>query len=63
MSTDNNTPYDWDDPNFDLSGIQVHEWKSYATESIIDLWDTFNNDQKKAVSSMLQDVADREDWD
>ena len=63
-----NIPHDWDSP--DWNGFMssnwvrhVHEWKSYASDEMMDLWDTFTEEQKKVVSSALQDIADREDWD
>lgn len=48
---------DWDNPS------KVHDWKNYVTEAVEAIWETFDHTQKKAIASMLQDIADREEWD
>lgn len=56
-------PSDWDNPDFNLKGTQVHEWKSYATDDVVTLWVTFSDDQKKSIACMLDGIASCEDWD
>lgn len=61
--TNTNTPWDWENPDFNLAGKQVHEWKSYVSPKVQYLWDTFTNEQKQALSELFEDLADREEWD
>lgn len=55
-------PRDWKSPNWENTR-RVHDWKNYITEEVQSMWDTFTDDQKKAIARSAEEIADREDWD
>ena len=55
-------PDDWDIPRWEVYD-KVHNWRNYASEAIMDSWNTFTGRQKIMLSRMLQDIADSEHWD
>jgi hypothetical protein len=48
---------DWTD--FD----KVHNWKNYISEELVDMWDSFTDNQKIAIGENAQGLADNEEWD
>lgn len=45
------------------TGSKVHNWKRYAEPELIAIWDTFNEEQKRAIALTLDAAASREEWD
>jgi len=52
---DSNIPDDWDCPQWKLHG-QPRNWKSYATDLLIEEWPNFDDPEKKTIASMLNDI-------
>ena len=42
---------------------KVHDWKNYANDGLIEIWDNFTQEQKRVIAKNLQDVADQEEWE
>jgi hypothetical protein len=53
---------DWWRPDWNAGG-KVHNWRNYVSEEVRAMWDTFNDDQKKALYRQANDSAEREEWD
>ncbi|HHG0626041.1 TPA: recombinase RecA [Klebsiella pneumoniae] len=49
-------------PKWD-SGGEVHNWKRYAEPELIAIWDTFSEEQQKAIALTLEEAAGKEEWD
>lgn len=62
MNNIENVPHDYQRPDWDNAG-RVHDWKNYISESLINIWDSFTDEQKAAIAASAQDSADNEDWD
>ena len=62
MTASRIAPSDWENPQWDEGG-HVHNWKTYAGERLREVWPSFSDNQKKAVSASLDDVAASEEWD
>lgn len=41
----------------------IHDWKNYASKTLIASWDNFTDEQKKVIAETLEEIAEREDWD
>ena len=56
-----------DDPDFAgydrKLGNHVHDWRTYVGSQTRAIWDTFTADQREAIASDAQDLADNEEWD
>jgi hypothetical protein len=55
-------PYDWKDPKWSKAG-KCHDWKNYRTIGMVQEWQSMPDDHKQLISAMLQEQADREEWD
>jgi hypothetical protein len=55
-------PADWGAPDWDSASI-VHEWKSYISEEMRQMWDSFSDAQKIAIARNAEDQAAFEEWD
>jgi len=53
---------DWEHPCWN-GASKVHDWKNYASEPVKAMWPSLTGNQKVAIASMLQDIADEEEWD
>ncbi|HED9671310.1 TPA: recombinase RecA [Klebsiella pneumoniae] len=42
---------------------KVHDWKNYANDGLIEIWDNFTQEQKRIIAKNLQEVADQEEWE
>ena len=42
---------------------KCHDWKNYATEDTITVWDTLPIESRCALVQCLEAVADKEEWD
>jgi hypothetical protein len=51
---------DWWRPDWNAGG-KVHNWRNYVSEEVRAMWDTFNDDQKKALYRQANDNAEREE--
>lgn len=51
------SPMDWDE------GGRVHNWRNYVGERMQALWETFTDDQKKAIAVDAYEISSREHWD
>ena len=56
------TPEDCFSPDWTNKG-KVHDWKNYANDGLIEIWDNFTQEQKRVIAKNLQDVADQEKWE
>ncbi|HED2415523.1 MULTISPECIES: recombinase RecA [Klebsiella/Raoultella group] len=56
------TPEDCFSPDWTNKG-KVHDWKNYANDGLIEIWDNFTQEQKRVIAKNLQDVADQEEWE
>lgn len=53
---------DWQCPDWKAGGF-VHNWRTYGTPQLIDLWGELTDWQKKVIAHALDAAADRERWD
>lgn len=56
------TPEDYLSPDWE-NKRKVHDWKNYASHSLIGMWDNFTQEQKRVIAQSLQEAADREEWE
>lgn len=58
------TPEDFESPTWQKIGkVRPHQWKNYVSEDVRRLWQSFNNEQKKALAECFEEIASREEWD
>ena len=63
MTIDDPIPHDWQHPDWEAR-TKVHDWKNYVeTTALEDMWNTFDDNQKKVLAYNFQLIADDEDWD
>ena len=55
-------PQDYDQPKWNHYN-RVHNWRNHITPEIQRIWDTFNDEQKRAIACMAQCNADCEEWE
>lgn len=55
-------PPDWRNPEWHIKD-KVHNWRNYVSEEIENMWQTFSDEQKKALAECFDSAADREEWD
>lgn len=53
---------DWEHPNWNNLS-KTHDWKNYVSDKVIEIWDTFNNEQKQVLSENYNEMANKEEWD
>lgn len=53
---------DWKSPNWESAG-RIHDWRNHVSEEIQDMWDTFTDEQKRALQQQAQQQAEAEEWD
>jgi len=53
---------DWQHPDWD-EGNRVHNWRNYAPFELIEMWETFTDEQKKAIAFALDECASNEHWE
>jgi hypothetical protein len=44
-------------------GNHIHDWRTYATTDLRDIWETLTPKQQRIVADALNEVASGEDWD
>ena len=54
-------PDDWENPKWGERNV-VHNWRNYISIQLRNLWDSFNDEQKKAIACNAMDVASNEHW-
>lgn len=52
-------PKDWEHPDWHNIN-RVHDWKNHVSNIVASMWDTFTDDQKKAISADAEEKAMRE---
>jgi hypothetical protein len=57
-----NPPSDWENPEWGVVS-KVHNWRNYVSDGLQKEWVHLTGRQKIVVSSCLDNIADREDWD
>lgn len=56
-------PDDWQHPDWEAR-TKVHDWKNYVNTIFLeDMWNTFDDNQKKVLAYNFQLIADGEEWD
>jgi len=55
-------PEPWRDPQWDEDDL-VHNWRNYILEGLRAIWDTFTDEQKRALYENANTIAGEEDWD
>lgn len=55
-------PDDFQHPFWAGAG-RVHDWKNYIPIRLVNMWDTFTDEQKAAIAENAQNQANDEDWD
>ena len=56
-------PHDWQHPDWEAR-TKVHDWKNYVETTFLeDMWNTFDDSQKKVLAYNFQLIADNEEWD
>jgi hypothetical protein len=60
--TKENEPYGFLHPEWDKAG-KVHDWRNYASEEIMVMWEGFTPEQRLAIARMLDGMASNEEWD
>lgn len=58
----NNIPEDWEYPNWGNIS-KVHNWRNYANDHVIGIWEDLSDDHKKILSANFQDIADNEEYE
>ena len=53
---------DFENPDFD-NPSKIHDWKNYASDRLIELWDDIEIGHRIVIAECLQDIADNEEWD
>lgn len=55
-------PDDWQNPDWEAR-TKVHDWKNYVETTFLeDIWETFDDNQKKVLAYNFQIIADNEEW-
>ena len=63
MIIDNLLPLDWQHPDWEARA-KVHDWKNdVGTTFLEEMWNTFDENQKKVLAYNFQLIADDEEWD
>ncbi|ECD9611583.1 recombinase RecA [Salmonella enterica subsp. salamae] len=42
---------------------KVHDWKNYATQELMLVWDSFSLEQKIIIAELLDEIASGEEWE
>lgn len=53
---------DWDAPEF-KAVLGPHNWRSYITPQLKDVWPSFTEWQRKVIAHALNEAASNEQWD
>lgn len=53
---------DWQHPSWDEDD-RVHNWRNYAPFELREMWESFSDEQKKAIAFALDECASNEHWD
>jgi hypothetical protein len=53
---------DWRSPEWEKAG-RVHDWRNYVGDELRAMWDTFTDEQKRAIARNADVLADGEEWD
>lgn len=56
------TPYNYNEPEWEKAG-RVHDWRNYISDKLQNMWDTFTDEQKKAIAENAEQSATDEEWD
>lgn len=59
---DPDLPLDWEYPDWDVYD-RVHGWRNYISLGVSELWNSFNEEQKKALARQASVEALSEDWE
>ena len=51
----------WDLPDFHAK--RMHDWRSYISHELREMWHTFTPEQQAAIARNAQAQADAEEWD
>lgn len=61
--TDDHIKQQYTNPEWGKGGSHCHDWRKYVSKEVRALWDTFTDEQKRALHNQAQDIADAEIWD
>lgn len=50
-------------PNFDYRGKRVHDWQTYVSEELQEMWFDIDLKVRCAIIRSCQEQADAEHWD
>lgn len=56
------TPEEYLSPKWGAGG-HVHNWRTHVPEEIIDMWDSFTDEQKAAIARWADEMASNEHWE
>lgn len=59
-------PEDYQAPKFDefdRPGKKIHEWLSYISDAMREIWHTFTDEQKAIIATNAEEAASREEWE
>lgn len=57
-----NPPGDWLSPDWD-SCSKCHDWKNYVSKALMGEWEHLAAKQRLMIAAMLDEVANREEWE
>lgn len=56
-------PHDWQYPEWFDDGRLPHHWHNYVSAQVKQMWDSFSDEQKKALAAGFAEASLREEWD
>jgi len=51
---------DWDHPDWEHQE-SIHEWKNYVSTEVMEIWESFTDAQKMALSKSYDETAENEE--
>lgn len=61
-AADAESPADWKDPKW-AEQHRVHNWRNYISDELRAMWQTFPDEQKRAIAKSAEERASHEEWD
>ena len=55
-------PGDWSNPDWSLVGT-CNNWRNYASEGLQQEWLHMSGRQRLIIAAMLEEIADKEEWE
>lgn len=56
-------PSDYLEPKWDVPRPRVHQWTTYISDELREMWPTFTPEQRAAIARNAAAIASDEEWD